>query len=178
VTKPPTVARNAGRIQPSLLERLTDHDRDATREVREQRTSSARALRQSVMRDLGWLLNAQGISSSQDIRRYPHVAESVLNLGFSDLAGKSASNVDVVQIERLMVDTIRAFEPRILPGTLRVRAVQSGETTGQHNAIAFIVEGDLHAHPVPERLYLRTELDLEAGTVNVTEQASEQARAS
>jgi type VI secretion system protein ImpF len=163
--------RKVERIQPSLLERLTDHEPDATREAREQRASSARALRQSVMRDLGWLLNAQGISTSQDIGRFPHVADSVLNFGFSDLAGKNASNVDVVRIERLMADTIRAFEPRIMRGTLRVRAVQTGETTGQHNAIAFIVEGDLHSHPVPERLYLRTELDLEAGQVNVSEQA-------
>jgi type VI secretion system protein ImpF len=152
-----------------LLERLTDHEPDATREVREHRSSSARSLRRSVMRDLGWLLNAQGIASSQDVARYPGVAESVLNFGFSDLAGKSASNVDVARIERLMADSIRAFEPRILPGTLRVRAVRTGETSGQHNAIAFIVEGDLHAHPVPERLYLRTELDLEAGKVDVSE---------
>ncbi|MFM0001255.1 MULTISPECIES: type VI secretion system baseplate subunit TssE [Paraburkholderia] len=161
--------KNAERVQPSLLERLTDHEPDATREVREHRSSSARSLRRSVMRDLGWLLNAQGIASSQDVARYPGVAESVLNFGFSDLAGKSASNVDVARIERLMADAIRAFEPRILPGTLRVRAIQTGETSGQHNAIAFIVEGDLHAHPVPERLYLRTELDLEAGKVDVSE---------
>ena len=161
--------KNAERVQPSLLERLTDHEPDATREVREHRSSSARSLRRSVMRDLGWLLNAQGIASSQDVARYPGVAESVLNFGFSDLAGKSASNVDVGRIERLMADSIRAFEPRILPGTLRVRAIQTGETSGQHNAIAFIVEGDLHAHPVPERLYLRTELDLEAGKVEVSE---------
>jgi type VI secretion system protein ImpF len=161
--------KNAERVQPSLLERLTDHEPDATREVREHRSSSARSLRRSVMRDLGWLLNAQGIASSQDVARYPGVAESVLNFGFSDLAGKSASNVDVARIERLMADSIRAFEPRILPGTLRVRAVRTGETSGQHNAIAFIVEGDLHAHPVPERLYLRTELDLEAGKVDVSE---------
>jgi type VI secretion system protein ImpF len=163
--------KNAERVQPSLLERLTDHEPDATREVREHRSSSARSLRESVMRDLGWLLNAQGIASSQDVAHYPGVAESVLNFGFSDLAGKSASNVDVGRIERLMADSIRAFEPRILPGTLRVRAVQAGETSGQHNAITFIVEGDLHAHPVPERLYLRTELDLEAGKVNVSEGA-------
>jgi type VI secretion system protein ImpF len=161
--------KNAERVQPSLLERLTDHEPDATREVREHRSSSARSLRRSVMRDLGWLLNAQGIASSQDVARYPGVAESVLNFGFSDLAGKSASNVDVGRIERLMADSIRAFEPRILPGSLRVRAIRTGEASGQHNAIAFIVEGDLHAHPVPERLYLRTELDLEAGKVDVSE---------
>ncbi|RKE36312.1 type VI secretion system protein ImpF [Paraburkholderia sp. BL23I1N1] len=164
--------KNAERVQPSLLDRLTDHEPDVAREVREHRSSSARSLRRSVMRDLGWLLNAQGIASSQDITRYPGVAESVLNFGFSDLAGKSASNLDVGWIESLMVDSIRAFEPRILPGTLRVRAVRPGgadEMSGQHNAIAFIVEGDLHAHPVPERLYLRTELDLEAGKVDVSE---------
>jgi type VI secretion system protein ImpF len=166
--------KNAERVQPSLLERLTDHEPDATREVREHRSSSARSLRQSVMRDLGWLLNAQGIASAQDVTRYPGVAGSVLNFGFSDLAGKSASNLDVGRIERLMADAIRAFEPRILPGTLRVRVVQAGradEMSGQHNTIAFIVEGDLHAHPVPERLYLRTELDLEAGKVEVSEGA-------
>ena len=120
--------KNAERVQPSLLERLTDHEPDATREVREHRSSSARSLRQSVMRDLGWLLNAQGIASSQDVARYPGVAESVLNFGFSDLAGKSASNVDVARIERLMADAIRAFEPRILPGTLRVRAIADGRS--------------------------------------------------
>jgi type VI secretion system protein ImpF len=166
--------KNAERVQPSLLERLTDHEPDATREVREHRSSSARSLRQSVMRDLGWLLNAQGIASAQDVARYPGVAASVLNFGFSDLAGKSASNLDVGRIERLMADAIRAFEPRILPGTLRVRVIQAGradEMSGQHNTIAFIVEGDLHAHPVPERLYLRTELDLEAGKVEISEGA-------
>lgn len=159
----------ADRLHRSLLERLTDHAPDVTREGREHRASSARAQRMSVMRDLGWLLNAQGIASAQDIARYPCVADSVLNFGFADLAGKSASNLDVARIERLMTEAISAFEPRIVPGTLRVRAIQSDDAAIQHNALAFIIEGDLHAHPVAERLYLRTELDLEAGKTNVFE---------
>ncbi|CDY79209.1 Uncharacterized protein ImpF [Caballeronia glathei] len=162
-----------GRLQPSLLERLTDHEPGASREARERRVSSPRALRQSVMRDLAWLLNAQGIASAQDIARYPHVAGSVLNFGFSDIAGKSASGIDIAKVERLMHDTIRAFEPRILPGTLRVQAVRDEASASHPNALAFIVEGDLHSHPVPERLYLRTELDLEAGQVSVSERAGE-----
>jgi type VI secretion system protein ImpF len=95
----------------------------------------------------------------------------VLNFGFSDIVGKAAWGIDIASIEGRLHDTIRAFEPRILPGTLRVSAIRSGEITGRHNMIAFIVEGDLHARPVPERLYFRTELDLEAGQVNVSEQA-------
>jgi type VI secretion system protein ImpF len=164
--------KNGGRLQASLLERLTDHEPDATREAREHRVTSPRALRQSVMRDLAWLLNAHGIASAQDIGRYPHVADSVLNFGFSAIAGKNAAGIDTGQIERLMHDVIRTFEPRILPGTLHVQAIKSEETTGQHNAIAFIVEGDLYAQPVPERLYLRTELDLESGQANVSEQSA------
>ncbi|SAL34378.1 type VI secretion system lysozyme-like protein [Caballeronia cordobensis] len=165
--------RNADRVRPSLLDRLTDHAPGASREGREHRASSARAQRLSVMRDIGWLLNAQGIASAQDIARFPEVAASVLNFGFADLAGKSASNVDIGRIERLMSDAIGAFEPRIVPGTLRVRAMQSDDAAIQHNALAFIVEADLHAHPVPERLYLRTELDLEAGKAKVFEGAIE-----
>jgi type VI secretion system protein ImpF len=164
-------ATHGARLQASLLERLTDREPGVTREAREHRITSARALRLSVMHDLAWLLNAQGIASAQDIEAYPHVATSVLNFGFSDIAGKAASGIDIAAIEGRLHDAIRAFEPRILPGTLRVRAIRSGETTGRHNTIAFIVEGDLHAQPVPERLYLRTELDLEAGQVDVSEQA-------
>jgi type VI secretion system protein ImpF len=164
--------KNASRLQASLLERLTDHEPGATREAREHRITSPRALRESVMRDLAWLLNAHGIASAQDIGRYPHVAGSVLNFGFSAMAGKNAASVDIVQIERLMYDVIRTFEPRILPGTLHVQAIQLEETTGQHNAVAFIVEGDLYAQPVPERLYLRTELDLESGQASVSEQST------
>jgi type VI secretion system protein ImpF len=121
------------------------------------------------MRDLTWLLNAQGIASAEEFVGYPHVASSVLNFGFSDIAGKAASGIDIASIESRLRDTICAFEPRILPGTLRVQAIRGGEITGQHNTIAFIVEGDLYAQPVPERLYLRTELDLEAGQVSVIE---------
>ena len=38
-----------------------------------------RALRQSVQRDLGWLLNANGLASVQDLTGYPYVATSVIN---------------------------------------------------------------------------------------------------
>jgi type VI secretion system protein ImpF len=164
--------RDTDRVQPSLLDRLTDHAPDASREVREHRSSSARAQRLSVMRDLGWLLNARGIASTQDIGAYPYVAGSVLNFGFADLAGKSASDVEVARVERLMSDAISAFEPRIVRGSLRVRAIRSEGAALQQNALTFIVEADLHAHPVPERLYLRTEVDLEAGTANVYEGAA------
>jgi type VI secretion system protein ImpF len=43
------------------------------------------------------------------------------------------------------------------------------QDTQRHSSIAFLVEGDLWAQPYPERLYFRTELDLEDGGVSVAD---------
>jgi type VI secretion system protein ImpF len=160
------------RLQPSLLDRLTDLEPDVKAESRERRALSMRALRQSVQRDLAWVFNANGLGSVQDLSGYPYVATSVLNLGFPDIAGKTASSLDVAQIERAMRDVIRAFEPRIISDTVRVAAVVGGETTGRHNTVSFVVEGDLWAQPYPERLYFRTDLDLEGGEVWVVDEGA------
>lgn len=160
------------RLQPALLDRLTDLEPDAKLEARDRRVLSMRALRQSVQRDLAWLLNANGLGSVQDLSGYPHVATSVLNYGFPDIAGKTASGIDVAQLEKLMRDAIRAFEPRVLHDSVRVSAVQAEEITARHNTVSFIVEGDLWAQPYPERLYFRTELDLEAGEIRVLDEGA------
>jgi type VI secretion system protein ImpF len=102
------------RLQPSLLDRLTDFEPDTQQEARERRVLSMRALRQSVQRDLGWLLNANGLASVQDLSGYPYVSNSVINFGLPDIAGKTASGIDPLQLERLVRDAIWAFEPRLL----------------------------------------------------------------
>jgi type VI secretion system protein ImpF len=67
------------RLQPSLLDRLTDLEPEKKVEPRERRVLSMRALRQSVQRDLAWLLNANGLASVQDLTGYPYVATSCLS---------------------------------------------------------------------------------------------------
>ena len=160
------------RLQPSLLDRLTDEDPESKTEPRERRVLTLRALRQCVLRDLGWLLNARGLSAGQDIGDYPLVAETVLNFGLPDLAGKTASGLDLAEIERLMAQAIKDFEPRILRDSVRVRAIASSDAAGQQNTLVFEIEGDLWAQPLPERLFLKTELDLEVGEVRVSESSA------
>ena len=46
------------RLQPALLDRLTDNAPTASSEADERRVMSKAALRQAVIRDLGWLFNA------------------------------------------------------------------------------------------------------------------------
>lgn len=156
------------RLQPSLLDRLTDEEPQAAQESRDKRVMSFRRLREAVIRDLGWLLNTAPLSSVVDLDPYPQVAQSVLNFGLLPLAGRTISGIDVQGLERLLRDTIHTYEPRILKNSLKVRVVVT-ENLMNHNALAFRIEGELWAQPMPMRLMLQGQVDLENGKVVVSE---------
>lgn len=156
------------RLQPSLLDRLTDDQPDKQKEGPDRRFLSLERLRAVIRRDLGWLLNTCNLSATEDLTSYPEVASSVLNYGMPDLTGKSISNVDVIALERLVKQAIVDFEPRLLKNTVRVRAFASQDQMNR-NALSFQIEGTLWAHPAPVDVVLKSEFDLESGLVSVRE---------
>ena len=155
------------RLQPSLLDRLCDDEPANKQESREQRVLSVRRLRQSVLRDIAWLLNAVSLESVQSLEACPEAAESVINFGIPDLSGHSLRPGDMDVIEKRIRKAVLDFEPRILPNTLRVKVISTDSYN--HNAMNFDIEGDLWMRPLPMRLYLKTQLDLETGNVVVVD---------
>ena len=132
---------------------------------------SKNQLRQAVLRDLGWLLNSvQPLGRAADA--YPELGASVLNFGLPALSGQLASKVDVTVLERAIRQAILRYEPRILPDTLEVRALEFSSVLDTHNVIEFEIRGHLWAQPVPLEILLRTQLDLEAGQVEVRDAAA------
>ena len=160
------------RLQPSLLDRLIDDEPQSQQESREKRVMSLKRLREAVLRDLAWLMNTSDLTSTEDLRDYPLVGQSVLNYGLPALAGHTVSSVDLPAIERLLKQAILNFEPRILKNTLKVRVAVADDQMN-HNAMSFLIEGELWAQPVPQRLFLKTEIDLETGSVTVTDQGGQ-----
>lgn len=156
------------KLQPSLLDRLTDDEPDRQKESREKRILTGLQLRESVRRDLSWLLNNTWLQAVEDLAPYPEVAQSVLNYGVPDLAGKTASTVDVKALEKSLRAAILSFEPRLLPESVRLRLVPNPKG-GPRNDLAFIIEAELWAQPIPLRVFLKTDLDLETGEIAVTE---------
>jgi type VI secretion system protein ImpF len=156
------------RLQPSLLDRLTDNEPDTKVESRAQRVLSLNRLKRSVLRDLAWLLNSGNLATTEDLEAYPQVQNSVLNYGVSDLAGQMVSAMDVKALEREIRQAILDFEPRILSQTLKVKVSLSKEKMS-HRTMSFLIEGQLWAQPLPVDLYLSTDLDLETGTATLTE---------
>jgi type VI secretion system protein ImpF len=154
------------RLQPALLDRLTDDAPLQRQEAEAERVMSKTQLRAAVLRDLAWLFNAMQ-PHPQWNEQQPLLAGSVLNFGLPPLAGRRVSQLDVSQLERTIAQAIARFEPRILAQTLSVRAIESASVLDTHNMIEFEIRGQLWAQPVPLEILLRTRLDLEAGQVEV-----------
>lgn len=154
------------KLQPALLDRLLDEEPDSKVEPRERRVISMRKLRECVLRDLAWLFNTMPLSQTEDLDDFPMVRESVLDYGMEDFAGVTLSGVDPIDLERRIKTAITLFEPRIIRKTLKVRSVMPDDPE-YRNALAFEIEGELWGQPVPTRLYLKSEVDLEDGSLTV-----------
>lgn len=152
------------RLQPALLDRLRDEEPDKVQEAREQRVLSMRQLRESVLRDLQWLLNTGNLSATGELDGYPLIGRSVLNFGIPDLSGTTVTAMRH-KLEPMIRQAILDFEPRILKETLRVRALEADQMN--RNAISFEIQGELWGQPLPTLLFLRSEIDFETGDVTV-----------
>jgi len=159
---------NKERLQPSLLDRLTDDEPGRQVESREQRVFSLARLREAVLRDLAWLLNATNLEAGMDLSAYPEVCHSVLNYGIPDLSGTFVSRSNIGALERSLRQAIIDFEPRILSQSLTVR-LESNESQMSQNALTLLIEGELWAQPIPLRVYLKTEIDLDIGGVEIVD---------
>jgi type VI secretion system protein ImpF len=148
------------RLQPCLLDRLTDDEPQNPNESRLQRVVSLQRYKRGVLRDLIWLFNTSASLTGntvpgQHLDEFAEAARSVLNFGTRQICGLTAPNME--ELERQLTEAIQLFEPRILPHSLAVRA------TMKNQLISFEIQGELWANPVPEKLFIKTEIDMESG---------------
>ncbi|TMM54130.1 type VI secretion system baseplate subunit TssE [Sulfitobacter sabulilitoris] len=157
------------RLQPSLLDRLTDHEPEKKTEGRDSRVIDLNRLRDIVRRDLAWLLNSNNQDSILDAQAYPYVATSVLNYGVRDTAGDFSTENRAETIRRSIEQAIARFEPRIREGTLEVTARESKDK--RQSVIDFDIHAEMWAQPLPMELYLRSQVDLTTGELSLDSRA-------
>ena len=154
------------RLQPCLLDRLTDDDPGKREESRSQRIISLQRYKAGVLRDLEWLFNSIGHFPEERTGEsifgdHEEAFRSVVNFGIRQLYGRLAP--DVEEIEKQLCDSLIVFEPRINRRTLRV------SVTIERNMISIELTGELWVNPLPEKLFIKTEIDLESSECNVRE---------
>ena len=152
------------KLQPCLLDRLTDDEPNKAQESRAQRVISIQRYRQGVLRDLEWLFGASAHLSHEgncpfSLEDYPEAYRSVINFGTRHLFGLTM--LSMRDLERQITQALYTFEPRIMSNTLKVSSRIAG------NMVALDVEGDLWANPLPEHLHIKTVVDIEGGFSSV-----------
>lgn len=156
------------RLQPSLLDRLTDLEPEKGTESRDSRVINLTRLREIIRRDLSWLLNSGNLEGEVDFQRYPNSANSVLNYGIRDVSGDYSTVDRAFRIQSAIRKAVEHFEPRIDEGTLEV-LIQEGDTS-RASTIRFGIHAEMWAEPVPIELYLRSEVDVTTGHVELKEE--------
>lgn len=110
------------RLQPSLLDRLTDNNRASKRDAPDEQILTWPQLRLAVLRDLAALLNTSNLETLDDLSAAPLAAKSTINYGIPGFAGLLENSRRVGALEDELATAIRAFEPRIRSETLKVRS--------------------------------------------------------
>src|SRR5262245_26617509 len=104
---------NEIRITPSVLDRLIDNEPNQSLEAPASRSKTIEGLKQSIRRDLEWLLNTRrtvgGVPSG--LRELSH---SLAAYGLPDFSVFSANSPsDQVRMQRIIEAAISAFDPRL-----------------------------------------------------------------
>jgi type VI secretion system protein ImpF len=153
------------RLQPSILDRLTDDEPKTKAENANNRVIDIRRLREIIQRDLSWLLNTGNLDSEIDPEQFPNVRRSVINYGVPDTTGDYSTRARASDVRDAIRAAIELFEPRILDGSLSV--ISRSQDVGRESLIAFDIMADMWAEPVPTELYLRSQFDTTTGHVTL-----------
>jgi len=156
------------RLQPSLLDRLTDNSPETRRESLDQQALSMTQLRQAVLRDIAWLLNTTNLEAVEDLELYPRVAASALNFGVPGFTGMAAAGEKASALEAAITAAVKRFEPRIRPESLRIKARETEGDDGMPKLV-FEIRGELWAQPLPQQLFLETSIDIATRLAVVTD---------
>jgi type VI secretion system protein ImpF len=135
---------------------------------------SPQVLREAVRRDIEALFNTERFEARllltdreaalmpddpPALADFPEVRRSVVNYGVPSFAGRTARDFDREALAREIRGILAVFEPRLKPEATRV-AIAAG---GREGGLSIEIDGLLIMAPAPERLRLRTMIDLDSG---------------
>lgn len=151
-------------ITPSVLDRLIDLDPSVSADPPRSRQIGLRELRQSVRRDLEWLLNAR-CYGDEDLADDAEMRRSVAFYGIPDIMGMSPkSPAEQKRLSKALESAIRHFEPRLLD--LKVTL----DTVGHLDRdLRFRIEARLDVEPTPEPVVFDSVLENGSGEFSVVE---------
>lgn len=145
-----------------LLDRLIDRDPKNSQEPLMSRAQSVRMLKESLRRDIEWLLNTRRIKEESTDPK-AELTHSLYNYGLPDLTHFSFNSTrDMNRVTWLLENTVATFEPRLRNAKVYIEPAEKGTLQ-----IRFRVDGMLVMDPAPERVSFDTTLDVSSQSYTV-----------
>lgn len=143
---PPPIPPGDGRMTESILDRLAAREGDLPREAQVGAARGVARMKESVKRDLEWLLNCKQALPLADLpAESSELARSLLTYGLPDFTTATLNNPrDQSRIRQAVEDAIRIFEPRL--ADVRVHIEPPRDTD---RSLRFRIEARLRADPAP-----------------------------
>ena len=152
---------NKTRTRASVFDRLIDYEPRTSTENPRSQTFSVAEMKQSVLRDLEWLLNTrQPIFADQ---KMVEAKNTVIFYGVPDFTGLGVrSEVEFKQFAADVETAIRTFEPRIFDVEITFEPVDNFD-----RQIRFRVDARLDVDPAPEPITFDSVVHAGSGRVSM-----------
>lgn len=147
----------------SVLDRIIDLDPRNSKEVPLTRAQSLRVFKESLRRNLEWLLNTRRIAVPPD-EGLKEVNRSVYLFGLPDFSSyKLSAPQDQTRLLRYIQTATKLFEPRL--ANVRVVPLEAGLISAR--TMRLRIEGLMLVDPAPEHVSFDTVLELTSGQYEV-----------
>lgn len=149
----------------SVLDRLIDYEPGTSREPVASRSKNLRQLKETVRRDLEWLLNTRQVAKGlpADLKE---LSNSLAAYGLPDFSNLVVDHVDDQKRMRSEIeDAITVFEPRLQDVVVTLQPSHSTD-----RLMHFRIDGRLNIEPAPEPISFDTVLQLVSGQYVVKEE--------
>lgn len=141
------------RVTQSVLDRLIDQEPERASEAPPVRAKDIEDIKQSVKRDLEWLLNTRqdAAGAASGLKELAHSLAAYGLPDFSAFSVKSPS--DQLRMQRILEKAISRFEPRLDAVTVTLVPVRDLE-----QKLRFRIDARLRVEPAPEPVTFDTVL--------------------
>jgi type VI secretion system protein ImpF len=151
-------------ITPSIVDRLVDHEPRNQNEAPKSRLQTLSELKQSVRRDIEYLLNTRITNRNLD-ENLEEVRRSVAFYGLPDFTASSANDPEEQSRMTAAIEkAIEIFEPRFVGLRVHLEPVDPLD-----KQLRFRIEANLNVEPAPEPVVFDTVLQSGNGEFAVIE---------
>jgi len=153
-------------LLPSVIDRLIDLEPANRNEAQSARSQSIKELKDSIRRDLEWLLNSRR-TPAEPPPAARELWRSVYCYGLPDITGMALQSAeDQSRLAHTVEATIAIFEPRLLNVSVSLLPSNPGS-----RMLRFHIEALLRTDPAPARVSFDTTLELTSGEYDIEDES-------